>query len=168
MFGKNSRYNKQRAELNCKNNFHVDKTKTPPCFGSDSFVFSKSLLGECFSLFTNFTFKTTENQTIEKSNEFEILIGIQSIIYSFSNTIHDRNQLPSFGFTEAINDLKFGYTMSKWKRLPSPYSANCFDYKNSNNSKSRGQCMNACYIENSIRYNNCVPKDFQNLTFTSI
>jgi hypothetical protein len=67
------------AELNFENFFYYGNSimKTQRCLGNDKFVFSRTLLGECFSLFTSFTFKAIENQTIEKSNEFQILIGIE-------------------------------------------------------------------------------------------
>jgi hypothetical protein len=87
---------------------------------------------------------------------------------SFSTLIHDRNQLPSFGFTETMKYTHFEYTMNKFRRLPSPYSTDCFDYKSSIVSKIRGQCVNNCHIDNLLRKNNCLPKDFEKLTFASI
>jgi hypothetical protein len=160
------------AEVRCEHLYHRRDRKDARCIRKDNFVFSKSLFGECFSLFTNFTHKIIEDQNIENSIDFQILLGIPNSNNGLLKImIHERNQLPSFGFTENRENVWhswFEYSMNKFRRLPFPYSTDCFDYKKSNIFKSRGQCINTCYINDLVRKHNCIPKDFQNLTFSSI
>jgi hypothetical protein len=46
-----------------------DERKIVRCISDKNYIFSKSLIGECFSLFTNFTFKASSNQSIENSRD---------------------------------------------------------------------------------------------------
>ncbi len=48
-------------ELKCEDLSEEDKRKIARCISDKNVIFNKSSKGECFSLFTNFTFKVSTN-----------------------------------------------------------------------------------------------------------
>jgi len=139
------------------------------CFEKEDIVFSKSYLGNCITYLSNLTKKEINYMNIENSTVLKIFDGIiKNNKYQFWLSIHDQNQLPSFGFNQMIRARNFEYTLTKVIRLPHPFSTNCFDYKNSYHVKSRQQCINQCLINKSIKNKGCVPKNFEYLTFSNI
>jgi len=157
------------AELKCEIKYLTLCADNVDCLEKENLVFSKSNLGTCFTYLSNLTKTGINDVKFDISKASERLLGVLLLPdKNYWHSIHDQNQLPSFVFIERMNSKKLEYTKTKVIRLPHPFSTNCFDYKNGYHVKSRGQCMNQCLIDKSIKNKGCVPKDFQYLTLSNI
>jgi hypothetical protein len=139
------------------------------CSESTDLITSHSELRKCYTFFSKLNEKF--NSTI-KVNSFKLKFGsiyrevnIQNgtrLIY-----IHDAKQLPSFTFSRLPSiskriDPSISFSKTVFKRLPSPYDTNCFDYRGS--VKSRAQCLNELMIKNFLKFK-CLPKNHEQITF---
>ncbi len=147
----------------------IDKSNvTTECIDKEDIIISESQqLGKCYTYLESPTlFDCNNEHQIESSKVFRIIAKLFSDENNtYSQSIHDRNQLPSFAFTETTTNNLTRYSLIKVKRLPPPHDSNCFNYKIDGLIKSRGHCINYCIINKILKKFDCIPVNLlQSLT----
>jgi hypothetical protein len=148
----------------------IDKSNvTTECIDKEDIIISESQqLGKCYTYLESpplLDYGNVKHQ-IESSKVLRIIAKIFSDEHNtYSQSIHDRNQLPSFAFTETTTNNITRYSLIKVKRLPPPFDSNCFNYKIDGLIKSRGHCINYCIINKILKKFDCIPVNLlQSLT----
>jgi len=135
---------------------------TTKCIDNEDIIISESQSGKCYtylesSFHLNYTYVTEQ---IQNSKILSIIANLFSgERNTYAQSIHDRNELPSFASTEITTNNITTYSLIKVKRLPPPYDSNCFNYKTNGLIKSRGHCINYCIINKIVKKYNCIPEN---------
>jgi hypothetical protein len=136
---------------------------TTKCIDNEDIIISESQSGKCYTYLESSFHLNYTNVTKQIQNS-KILSIIANLFSGERNTyaqsIHDRNQLPSFASTEITSNNITTYSLIKVKRLPPPYDSQCFNYKIDGLIKSRGHCINYCIIKKILKKFECIPINF--------
>jgi hypothetical protein len=138
----------------------IDKSNVTNCIDKEDIIISESQLGKCYTYLEvpRYLDQTNIEGQIEFTKTFRIIAKLFSgMSNTYSQSIHDRNQLPSFASSETTTYNITRFSLTKVKRLPTPYDSKCFNYKIDGLIKSRGHCINYCIINKILKKFDCIP-----------
>jgi hypothetical protein len=153
---------KYSMPLNMRCLIHKSKVAIE-CINKHDIIISESQqFGKCYTYLVSPLYLDNKYVwfQIESSKIFRIIAKLFSDKRNtYSQSIHDRNQLPSFASIETTAYNITRYSLIKVKRLPPPYDSKCFNYKINGLIKSRGHCINYCIINKILKKFDCIPEN---------